>query len=142
MSNVSESIRRRVRQRAGNRCEYCLSHQNYILGHLQIDHVIPVAKGGADTEDNLCLACELCNQHKWTKTEDIDPQTEQQIPLFNPRQQCWVEHFAWSKDGVKIIGITACGRATVHALKLNNDLAVTVRRNWIRAGWHPPDLRT
>jgi hypothetical protein len=22
---------------------------------------------------------------------------------------------------------------------LNNSIAVTVRRNWVRAGWHPPE---
>jgi hypothetical protein len=29
--------------------------------------------------------------------------------------------------------------ATVEALHLNNDLAVEVRRNWVLAGWHPPE---
>jgi hypothetical protein len=58
--------------------------------------------------------------------------------LFNPRQQRWVDHFSWSTDGAEIIGLTACGRTTVIALRLNNELAVTVRKNWIRAGWHPP----
>ncbi len=62
MNYVSEIIRKRVRKRAGNRCEYCLSHQDYIMGRLQIDHVYPVVKGGENTEENLCLACELCNQ--------------------------------------------------------------------------------
>lgn len=28
-------------------------------------------------------------------------------------------------------------RAKGH-LRLNNPLAVTVRRNWVKAGWHPP----
>lgn len=37
-----------------------------------------------------------------------------------------------------MIGLTATGRATIAALKLNNRLAVTVRRNWVRTGWHPP----
>jgi hypothetical protein len=37
------------------------------------------------------------------------------------------------------MGITACGRATLVALKLNNSLAVVVRKNWVKAGWHPPD---
>ena len=60
------------------------------------------------------------------------------VALFNPRQQKWSQHFAWSEDGTKIIGLTACGRATVIALKLNNSLAVIVRRNWVKAGWHPP----
>lgn len=110
------------------------------MGRLQIDHIHPVAKGGSDTEDNLCLACELCNQYKWIQTHSIDPQTEQKVALFNPRQQNWADHFAWSPDGTEIIGLTACGRATVIALNLNNELSVTVRRNWIQAGWHPPKL--
>jgi len=73
---VTEYVRGLVRERAGNRCEYCLCHQDYVLGRLQIDHVRPIVKGGSDTEDNLCLACELCNQHKWTQTEDADPGQE------------------------------------------------------------------
>jgi 5-methylcytosine-specific restriction endonuclease McrA len=58
--SLSEITRDKVRQRAENRCEYCLGHQNYILGRLQIDHIQPLSKGGVNTEDNLCLACELC----------------------------------------------------------------------------------
>lgn len=138
MTKFSPKVRSRVQERAGNRCEYCRSHQDYILGQLQIDHVVPLAKGGANSEDNLCLACELCNQYKWTKTHGIDPESNQRVTLFNPRQQQWHEHFAWSEDGIEIIGLTPCGRATVATLKLNNMLARTVRRNWVTAGWHPP----
>jgi len=139
MSNLTEINRQKVRKRAGNRCEYCLCHQDYVMGWLQIDHVKPISRGGSDTEDNLCLACELCNQCKWTKTEGIDPLSGKSVPLFNPRQQRWSDHFVWSTDGAMITGLTACGRATVVALRLNNDLAVTVRKNWIKAGWHPPE---
>lgn len=140
MSNLSEPLRNVVRNRAKNRCEYCLSHQDYVMGRLQIDHIQPVAKGGLDTEDNLCLACELCNQYKWTQTEAEDLETGETVALFNPRQQSWNDNFAWSKEGTEIIGKTACGRATANALRLNNRLAVTVRRNWVRAGWHPPEM--
>ena len=139
MSDIPEAIRNEVRERAGHRCEYCLSHQDYVMGRLQIDHVQPLAKGGDDDIANLCLACELCNQHKWTKTEEIDLETNQYTQLFNPRQQKWADHFKWSADGVEIIGLTPCGRATVIALNFNNALAITVRRNWVRAGWHPPE---
>lgn len=140
MSNIPEAIRQQVRERAGDRCEYCLSHQAYTMGRLQIDHILPLAQDGSDDEDNLCLACELCNQYKWAKTHAVDPETEQIVALFNPRQQHWSEHFTWSSDGAEIVGLTSCGRATVIALNLNNQLAVTVRRNWIKAGWHPPKI--
>lgn len=74
MSKIPEKVRQRVRQRAGNRCEYCQCHQDIVMGFLQIDHVIPAAIGGSDHDDNLCLACELCNQYKWKKTDELDPE--------------------------------------------------------------------
>jgi geranylgeranyl pyrophosphate synthase len=58
--------------------------------------------------------------------------------LFNPRRQKWSRHFVWSEDGTLIIGKTACGRATVVALQLNNPIAVLVRQQWVAVGWHPP----
>lgn len=138
MTSLSENLRRAVRERAGNRCEYCLSHQDLIMGWLEVDHIHPVSKGGSDDFKNFCLACELCNQYKWTKTEGIDPQTGIVVRLFNPRQDQWTVHFEWNQDGSIIVGKTACGRATIDALRLNNPLAVAVRRNWVAVGWHPP----
>ncbi len=110
------------------------------MGQLQIDHILPEAKGGNDDEDNLCLACEFCNQHKWTKTDWPDPVTGKRVKLFNPREQDWKEHFFWNKDGSEIFGLTKAGRATIEALRLNNPLAVTGRKNWVKAQWHPPEL--
>lgn len=72
------------------------------MGKLQIDHIQPLAKGGSDSEDNLCLACELCNQYKWVQTDGVDPETQQTVVLFNPRQQLWTEHFTWSKNSIEI----------------------------------------
>ncbi len=108
------------------------------MRHLQIDHIMPIIKGGMTIEDNLCLACELCNQYRWTKTDGKDPKTGKLVRLFNPRKERWRDHFTWSPECTEIMGLTPCGRSTVMALRLNNPLAVAVRRNWIRAGWHPP----
>jgi hypothetical protein len=140
MTTISEKVRQFVQERADNRCEYCLSHQNFVMSWLQIDHIYPIVLGGANDEDNLCLACELCNQYKWTKTNGIDPVTGQTVMLFHPRKQKWSEHFTWSESGTEIVGLTVSGRATVEALRFNNELAVTVRGNWVKAGWHPPIL--
>ena len=43
------------------------------------------------------------------------------------------------ENGTQIIGLTAIGRATVVALRLNNEEIVGARWLWAQAGWHPPD---
>ena len=134
---VSEALRAQVRAAAANRCGYCLTHQAYVPWTLEIEHIVPWAKGGSNAEDNLWLACRSCNLFKSHQTHGTDPVTGRRIRLFNPRQQRW-RHFRWSHDGVLIIGRTVAGRATVVALHLNDMVAVTVRRNWVAAGWHPP----
>jgi len=80
-----------------------------------------------------------CGYCKGSQTHGHDPLTGRRVRLFNPRRQRWKRHFRWSEDGAFIIGRTVCGRATVIALNLNNLVAVTARRNWIAAGWHPPE---
>lgn len=135
---MSEVVRVQIRERAQDRCGYCQSPQQYVLGLLELDHIIPIAKGGTDAEDNLWLACRLCNGFKGMQTHARDPRTSRRVRLFNPRRQRWARHFLWSDDGTRIIGRTACGRATVVALQLNHVIAMMVRREWVAAGWHPP----
>ena len=135
---ISKALRDRVRLDAQNRCGYCRSQQRYVLGLLEIEHIIPTARGGSDRQDNLWLACRLCNNFKGAKTWGQDPETQTDIPLFNPRTQNWNEHFCWNEEGVYIVGLTKIGRATVVTLKLNHPIAVTVREAWVAAGWHPP----
>jgi len=105
---------------------------------LHVEHIIPIAAGGASTEENLWLACPLCNGYKGVQTHAVDPESSTHASLFNPRQQTWGEHFRWSEDGTHIIGTTPTGRATVQALKLNNEYLVPARARWVAAGWHPP----
>ncbi len=135
---ISETLREKIRIQAGDQCGYCRSLQKYVLGLLEIEHIIPKAKGGTDDEDNLWLACRLCNGYKGIQTDALDPVTGRRVKLFNPRKQEWSEHFKWSEDGIQVIGSTACGRSTVIALQLNNIVSVTVRQQWVLAGWHPP----
>jgi hypothetical protein len=128
-----------VREQAHHRCGYCRSSQQYVLGLLEIDHIIPKARGGTDDEENLWLACRMCNGFKGTQAYARDPISGRRVRVFNPRRQRWPRHFMWSEDGTRLIGRTACGRATVVALQLNHVMAVLVRREWVSAGWHPPE---
>jgi hypothetical protein len=132
-------IERRVRQAAQHRCGYCLSPQHLVMARLEIEHIVPLAKGGTDDEANLWLACPICNGHKSDKTEAIDLETGATLPLFNPRTQVWSDHFSWTDDGLRVVGKTPVGRATVDALHLDVDpVAIAVRSFWVLAGWHPP----
>lgn len=108
---ISADIRRRVAKTARFRCGYCLSPQQIVGFPMHVEHIIPEAVGGSSEEDNLWLACPLCNGYKGTKTHEIDPETGMEVQLFNPRVQIWKEHFAWSTDGTKIIGQSPTGRA-------------------------------
>lgn len=137
-SSISEAVRVRVRQRASNRCGYCLAPQHLVLGWLEVEHIIPLGANGTDDEENLWLSCRLCNVYKSAQTQATDPMTGDFAQLFDPRRQLWAEHFEWSEDGIRVTGRTTIARATVLALQLNNSIAVMVRREWVRAGWHPP----
>lgn len=129
----------RVRRDARDRCGYCLSPQRLVMARLEIEHIIPRAAGGSDDESNLWLSCPLCNRHKADRVSAVGPVTQTRVSLFNPRVENWPEHFGWSPDGLRIIGRTPMGRATVSALHLDDDPdALVVRGFWVPAGWHPP----
>lgn len=105
---------------------------------MEIEHILPVALGGRTEHNNLWLACSLCNQHKGVRVIAPDPLTDELVSLFNPRQQRWGDHFVWSIDYERIIGLNAIGRATTVALQLNRPLLVRSRRIWVATGLHPP----
>jgi len=61
---MDAGTRELVRQRAGNRCEYCLLRQWDSGSRLQIEHIVARQHGGRDIPDNLALACDRCNSRK------------------------------------------------------------------------------
>ena len=138
MSRVSAALRRRVRLRARNLCEYCRSNADYTGHDFTIDHITPAAAAGTSDFDNLCLCCFWCNNFKQARTEQQDPRTGHRVRLFNPRLDIWQEHFRWSLTMTRILGRTAIGRATVRALRLNRPTLIRARRIWARHGLHPP----
>lgn len=136
---IAAALDSRVRVAARHRCGYCLAPQHLVMARLEIEHIIPLARGGNDSESNLWLACPICNGHKSDKIEAIDPETRLVTALYNPRTQSWLDHFRWAADGVHIVGTTSTGRATVAALHLSDDPdALAVRTYWVLAGWQPP----
>ena len=82
---IPRAVRRLVRDRSGNRCEYCLHPASYASGPFVCEHVLPRARGAGNTPMELAWACSGCNSHKYDKTQARDPATGQSVPLFNPR---------------------------------------------------------
>jgi hypothetical protein len=123
---VPANARRQVIQQAEDRCEYCGLSQAGQEATFHVDHIVPVTAGGTATLDNLALACVSCSLRKGARQQAQDPTTSKEAPLFHPRREVWVRHFRW--DGVRILGLTATGRATVAALGMNRPLALAIRR--------------
>jgi hypothetical protein len=135
---ISAVLRQRVAEAARFRCGYCLIAQRIISPLLEIDQLIPEARGGTSDEENLWLACLMCNSHKADRQEALDPESRAMVPLFNPRAERWEEHFEWMEAGTIIHGKTPQGRATAAALQMNHADTVAARRLWVISGWHPP----
>ena len=123
---MSPRTKARVRERAGNRCEYChLRQEDSPLAALHIEHIIPSIHGGNDDLDNLALACIDCNLHKGPNLTGIDPQTKKVTSLFHPRKDAWKDHFAW--HGLCVVGKTAVGRTSIRVLDMNSEDQVVLR---------------
>lgn len=137
---VTTVQRRVVFARAKGCCEYCQSQARFATQSFAAEHIIPRYAGGETTLDNLALACFGCNSHKYTKTQAVDPETGDEVPLFHPRRHTWIEHFVWSDDFTQIIGQTPIGKATVEALQLNRSELINLRRVLYSVGEHPPQF--
>ena len=136
MAAIPTSLRQLVIQRAGNCCEYCGLSQAGQAATFHIDHIIPVVAGGATTADNLALACVSCSLRKAARQMVKDPETGETVAIFHPRHQSWTDHFQW--DGVRVVGVSATGRATIHALVMNRAIMLAIRAEEKLLGRHPP----
>ncbi|MEM6320433.1 MAG: HNH endonuclease signature motif containing protein [Bacteroidota bacterium] len=137
-SYISKKDRRAVIERANRLCEYCLAPADYAFHPFCVDHIIAVSKGGKNDLENLAYSCQNCNGSKYNKLIGIDPLTQRQVSLFNPRTQNWTVHFDWNVDFTIVIGKTACGRATVKTLKMNLPSTTNIRTALVEIGVHPP----
>lgn len=139
MSSIPKSTRQQVLTDADHCCQYCRTSSRLIGMPLILDHIMPQSLGGTDDRKNLAASCYRCNEFKGARFQGLDSKTGELALFFNPYTQVWEKHFAWANGGSHIVGLTANGRVTVIALKLNNEYVVEARGLWIAKDWHPPE---
>lgn len=73
---------------------------------------------------------------KGSDIASVDPAAGNIVPLYNPRQDRWLEHF--QLIGAQIIPMTPTGRATIRLLQLDHpdrieerDLLIAAGMNWL-----------
>lgn len=63
--NISPKLRREIFIRDGFKCQECGAHPGKDKAVcLQVDHIVPVAKGGSNEISNLRTLCDICNSGK------------------------------------------------------------------------------
>lgn len=63
---LTKAQRLQVYEKYDGKCAYCGSHIS--LDEMQVDHIKPLALGGADDISNFAPACRMCNFYKSTLT--------------------------------------------------------------------------
>ena len=64
-SKMTPAFREKIKQRDNYTCQKCglsIYDEPHLL--LEVDHIIPISKGGMSTEDNLITLCWQCNRLK------------------------------------------------------------------------------
>jgi hypothetical protein len=131
-SDIFPELRQLVRDRAKNRCEYCLLPQFVTLHKHEPDHIVPRQHDGKTEAENLALACMRCNRYKGPNVGSFDPLTGDLVPFFNPRRQNWTDHFE-IRDAM-IYPLTAEARVTVKILRINDTERMAERAELLSAG--------
>jgi hypothetical protein len=148
-------VRRVVRLRARDVCEYCLRRS---ADPFHLDHIIPPAlwpryvagrlagvaavtgRRGPDHLDNFAWCCPLCNE---SKRQRVSARVERRAQrLFDPRYDVWPDHFVFMRNYLIIAGITPVGLATERVLKFNGggiDGPLATRYDDIVTNRYPPD---
>ncbi len=85
--------RKNILRRDGHRCQYCGRHD----APLTVDHIVPKAKLGEDTWENLVTACVVCNNRKGNRTLEDSHLKLLRKPM-KPNHVTFIRHFVGTID--------------------------------------------
>jgi hypothetical protein len=104
--NIAEEIktkngkRFKVFQRDGFTCQYCGGKVPSVI--LEVDHIIPKAKGGADDIDNLITSCFECNRGKRDRSLDnVPPKISENLINIPERRKQLKEFYQFQEEKIE-----------------------------------------
>ena len=133
-SRFSPAIRKFVASRANFRCEYCKKPEIVANFPFHIEHIISKQHGGTDDLNNLAYSCSWCNWKKGPNIATVLVEGGSLLPLFNPRNQTWSDHFRVEEGA--IIGFSDIAEGTIQLLEMNKAELIIERKELMEAGFY------
>lgn len=129
--SISKRVRFEVFKRDDFTCRYCGRHPPDVL--LEVDHIIPVAEGGTNDEENLATACFDCNRGKADVPLSVVPKslTAQAVEVAEREEQL-AGYRAVMEARADRIRQDAFDVAAV-LLAIPDDTTFSVDRRWLRS---------
>ena len=115
-----------VRDRYHRCCGYCGVGEDDAAGELTVDHLIPLAAGGGDHEENLVDACFRCNLFQ----ADFFPSDADRLSgnvLLHPLRDDVSAHLRLEEQTGRLEALTDTGRFHIRLLRLNRQALVSMR---------------
>lgn len=99
---ISKGTRFKIFKRDNFTCQYCSAKPPKVP--LEVDHILPVSKGGGNNEENLITACFDCNRGKGSKTiEHVTGSTHERIEQLKIAQEQYKQFLKVMKTKKKLI---------------------------------------
>lgn len=120
----SQALRRSLHRAQGGRCIYCGKRISLLMSH--VDHIMPLNRGGPNTEANAQLTCPQCNTRKGDRTDhefrtrysSLIPTDPKSMPAQTVRQSAFKRATARTADASSFSGFKR-GRYYTPAQKIN-----------------------
>lgn len=92
---IRKSLRESLLREAEHRCPKCDSTEN-----LEIEHVIPISKGGSNERENLMVLCKSCNSRK--RDQEGIPANREDEAFHDPENDFSKTEKRFSKTGPRV----------------------------------------
>jgi hypothetical protein len=92
-------------------CAYCA--QRFQPDELDMEHIIPSSKGGADSWMNLVAACKACNRHKGNRTPEAAGLKLHYVPYTPNRHEAFIlgnRRILQDQMEFLLLGVPKCSR--------------------------------